>query len=115
MIMMFINIIISSSSSISISSRSSSSSSGGSIIIVVVVDVVVVIVVVVGSSRSSSSSSSDFRSMFMFNVLMSLFTAMQYQKKRRDLNPKDNSLIRKDSETSTYKGPHSTFAALLSY
>ena len=33
--------------------------------------------------------------------------------KHRDPNPKDNSLIRKD--TSKYKGFHSTFAALFSY
>ena len=33
--------------------------------------------------------------------------------KQRDPNPKDNSLIRK--ETSTYKGFHHTSAALFSY
>ena len=36
-----------------------------------------------------------------------------FRSKQRDPNPKDNSLIRK--VTSTYKGFHSTFAALLSY
>ena len=35
------------------------------------------------------------------------------QKQKKDPNPKDNSLIGK--QTSTYKGFHSTFAALFSY
>ena len=38
---------------------------------------------------------------------------MAVRSKQRDPNPKDNSLIRK--ETSTYKGFHSTFAAWSSY
>ena len=40
-------------------------------------------------------------------------TSRTFRSKQRDPNPKDNSLIRK--ETSTYKGSHDTFAALLSY
>ena len=38
---------------------------------------------------------------------------LRLRSKQRHPNPKDDSLIRK--QTSTYKGFHSTFAALFSY
>ena len=42
-----------------------------------------------------------------------LTTPLEIRSKQRDPNPKDDSLIRK--ETSTYEGFHSTVGALLSY
>ena len=44
------------------------------------------------------------------NIIMMMHT---FRGKQRDPNPKDNSLVRK--ETPTYKGFHSTLAALFSY
>ena len=54
-------------------------------------------------SLSAASSGSTFDK----------WSALHLRSKQRDPNPKDDSLIRK--ETSTYKGPHAMFAALLSY
>ena len=65
------------------------------IIIVILIVLVIVIVIAPGPPTQPAPQQSFVRS------------------KQRDPNPKGNSLVRKD--TSTYKGFHSTFAALFSY